>query len=637
MSVQAGIWKFDGQPVEPALLDKLGNQAAEFGPDGETIYVDRNIGMLYRPFHTTAESRLERQPHAFGNGKIITWDGRLDNRDELISQIVAPLDTGSTDVAIVAAAFEQWGYDCFAKLVGDWALAVWDANDRKLILARDYIGIRHLFYHPRPKGITWCSHLGPLLCAGRVTLCDEYVAGYLASWPDAHLTPYQEIWAVPPGHVVFIAEGRTTVRAYWSFNPQSGTGCKTDADYEERYRYLFQQSVRRRLRTDSPVLADLSGGFDSSAIVCMADNISLRAKLATPPVDTFSFYDSSEPEDDDLEFFSIVEARRGKRGFHVDLSAAKITLCFEPTTFSAWPQSGHRAEAKAALSHFVDRHQYRVRLSGSAGDDVNGQALDPRIEMADLLLDLRLIELAKKLTAWSLLIRKRPWIHLLLQTSLQLAPVSFRAAFTRQGKVDPWICPRFRRKYKMSVRQMGGHEESMFLRPSARNALGTIRSLAREMSYLPPSSIEARYPYLDQNLVEFLKSVPLDQLLRPGERRSLMRRALRDLLPAEVLARKTKAGPGRCYCVAMQEHWGDVERVLSPSHGSRRGYFDDSELHKALTSLKNGDTSDYVMRLLRALSWEMWFRSAHSYGVMSPSHVKWAITGSCVPSGINET
>src|SRR5579859_2901889 len=87
MSVQAGIWNFDGRPVDRATLARISSQIAEYGPDGEAMHVDRSVGMLYRPFHTTLESRKEQQPHVFANGRVITWDGRLDNREELISAL----------------------------------------------------------------------------------------------------------------------------------------------------------------------------------------------------------------------------------------------------------------------------------------------------------------------------------------------------------------------------------------------------------------------------------------------------------------------------------------------------------------------------------------------------------------------
>ena len=203
MSVHAGIWNLDGKPVQRENLARIGQAIAEYGPDGETTYSDGPMGMLYRPFHTTSESRFEHQPLVSDSGKVFTWDGRLDNRDELIPQVLQSLRGDHTDAAIVAAAFDRWGKGCFPKLVGDWGLAIWDSREQELILARDYMGIRHLFYYRKPRRITWCNHLVPLaLCGDHFTLCDEYIAGFLASDPDAHLTPYREIRSVPPGKYV---------------------------------------------------------------------------------------------------------------------------------------------------------------------------------------------------------------------------------------------------------------------------------------------------------------------------------------------------------------------------------------------------------------------------------------------------
>src|SRR5713226_7356324 len=115
MSVQAGILNFDGRPVDQAFLAKLTVAMEQYGPDGGNTYLDGPLGMAYRAFHTTLESRLERQPHKNAQGIVITWDGRLDNRDDLIPEVWEELTDERTDVAIVTAAYEKWGTDCFRK------------------------------------------------------------------------------------------------------------------------------------------------------------------------------------------------------------------------------------------------------------------------------------------------------------------------------------------------------------------------------------------------------------------------------------------------------------------------------------------------------------------------------------------
>ena len=263
MSVQFGRWNFDGLSAPPEYLAKVREILAPYGPDGGTSYSGAGVDLLYHAFHTTKESRLETQPHVFGPGSVVTWDGRLDNRAELIGALNGSFSIDSTDVSLVAAAYERWGTDCFARLIGDWALSIWDPNDRWLLLAKDPIGARPL-YHTRDKDcVSWCTVLDPLvLLAGRrLELDEEYIAGWFSTFPAAHLTPYSGIRSVSPSSFVLLTPGGSTTRKYWDFDPAKRIRYRSDAEYEEHFRSTFAQSVRRP-RSDSPLLAELSGGMD---------------------------------------------------------------------------------------------------------------------------------------------------------------------------------------------------------------------------------------------------------------------------------------------------------------------------------------------------------------------------------------
>src|SRR5580700_5473137 len=120
MSVQFGRWHFEGDPIGVEYLQRVRSFVDPYGPDGGDSFTQGNITILFRAFHTTIESTRERQPHISTSGKVLVWDGRLDNRDELIAQLREVVSTQSTDVLIVAAAFERWNTRCFAKLLGDW-------------------------------------------------------------------------------------------------------------------------------------------------------------------------------------------------------------------------------------------------------------------------------------------------------------------------------------------------------------------------------------------------------------------------------------------------------------------------------------------------------------------------------------
>src|ERR1700723_2562583 len=332
MSVQFGRWNFEGQPPAPNYIDKVSATLAPYGPDSNESYSKGGINILYRAFHTTKESRREKQPHISSSGAVITWDGRLDNRVDLISELRDTLTVNSTDVAIVAAAYEKWGANCFAKLVGDWALSIWNPRERSVLLAKDPIGTKHLYYSFDEKQLAWSPLPDPLVrLAGRTfEICEEYIAGWFATlFPAAHLTPYFSIHAVPPSCFVLLKPGKHgtkhIITTYWDFDPGKRIRYRTDAEYEEHFRSALATAVQRRLRSDRPVLAELSGGMDSSSIVCMADLVIAQAEC--PRLDTISWFDDSydhlEPDSNEFHWISKVEQKRGRAGFHINTGALR--------------------------------------------------------------------------------------------------------------------------------------------------------------------------------------------------------------------------------------------------------------------------------------------------------------------------
>src|SRR5260221_7054899 len=162
MSVQFGRWNFEGQAPDPDYIEKVSATLAPYGPDSNEAYSKGGVKILYRAFHTTKESRRETQPHISPSGAVITLDGRLDNRAELIRELRDSLTVTSTDVAIVAAAREKWGVNCLARLIGDWALSIWNPVNRSLVLAKDPIGTRHLYYSIDKNQVAWSTILDPL-------------------------------------------------------------------------------------------------------------------------------------------------------------------------------------------------------------------------------------------------------------------------------------------------------------------------------------------------------------------------------------------------------------------------------------------------------------------------------------------
>src|SRR6267378_840721 len=427
MSVQFGSSNFDGRPVDREYLAKAEGMLAPYGPDGGGAYIKDSVGILFRAFHTTKESRSETQPHITPSGAVLTWDGRLDNRDELGRSLRDVLTINSTDVSIVAAAYEEWGTKSFAKLIGDWALSVWNARDRSLTLAKDPIGTRHLYYSIGQDQVSWSTILDPLvLLAGKsFEPEEEYIAGCLSFFPATHLTPYVGIHSVSPCTSVLIRAGKHTVSKYWDFDPEEKIRYRTDAEFEEHFRVVFGESVRRRLRSDSPILAELSGGMDSSSIVCMADTIIARGAAETPRLDTVSYYDESEPNWNERPYFTKIEEKRGRVGTHIDVGLQQtFKLKSTRRCFEAAPGSRRQPnEASRQFAECLVSGGYRVVLSGTGGDEVTGGVPTPDPELQNLLARAQFALLCQRLKVWALN-KRTPWFRLLFHAAKDFFPPS---------------------------------------------------------------------------------------------------------------------------------------------------------------------------------------------------------------------
>ena len=612
MSVQFGRWNIDGLPVDRGYLAKAGEMLAPYGPDGGSANIKDNVGILYRAFHTTKESRKETQPCIIPSGAVLTWDGRLDNREDLVSELRAVLTIGATDLAIVSAAYEAWGTKCFAKLIGDWALSVWDPISRSLILGKDPIGTRHLYYSSDEKQITWSTILDPLvLLAGKTfTLEEEYIAGWLSFFPATHLTPYVGIHSVPPSSFVRLAPGQQSVSKYWDFDPGKRIRYRTDGEYEEHFRQVFGEAVRRRLRSDRPILAELSGGMDSSSIVCMADMLIAKGAAETPRLDTVSYYDDSEPNWNERPYFTKVEEKRGCVGCHIDVSSPPQSRFEGGQRFAVTPNSSGSSSAQFVACMVSQGN--RVVLSGVGGDEVMGGVPTPTSELENLLARGQLRALAHQLKVWALNKRK-PWFHLLFEAAQSFLPQAL-VQVPKRKRPAPWLNPGFVKRNRAALQ---GYETRLKLfgpLPVFQENVSTLEVMRRELACGvlrsdPPR--ELRYSFLDRSLLEFVYAVPREQLVRPDQRRSLMRRALSGIVPDELLNRKRKAYVARAPLAAISAGGVLLTELTHYMASSSLGIVEGDKFLEALQKVRCGQGISTIT-VMRTLAMEAWLKSLNS-------------------------
>jgi asparagine synthase (glutamine-hydrolysing) len=604
MSVLFGIWNFDHAGIAAEYLAGIRATLSSYSSDGKSEYSGSDVHLIHLPFHVTRESEDESQPFVTPSGQMLLWDGRLDNRQELIGSLRKELRGDLTDAAIAAAALESWGTDGLRKLVGDWALSLWNPKEQSVVLAKDFLGARQLYYTVDRNSFVWSTLIDPLLLPNKpFQLQEEYLAGWLSQFPAAHLTPFAGIHAVPPSSIVFFRRAKVTVRRYWDFDPGKRIRYRDDREYEEHFRNVFGESVRRRLRSSTPVLAELSGGMDSSSIVCVADAVMADGFVETPRLDTVSYFDDSETNWNELPFFAKVEQQRGRAGRHVALDfRSQWCSSFDHRSFAATPGSGVRLNDNSGYQQSLRSGEYRVLLQGVGGDEVLGGVPAATPELADLLRAGNVRLFLRQLTAWALAC-KIPAFHLFADTIHQFFPP--HRVFI--GTI-PWLRSDFARRNADVLRGYDRRFTVFGPQPSFQANLAALDSLRRQLAsrgLSPGEKVERRYVYLDRDLLEFLYAIPREQLLRPGQRRSLMRRALVGIVPDEILKRKRKAFIARAPVVTIQQEWTYLQTLTENMICARAGIVDAAAFQQSLRKASDGEDIP-IVPALRTVLLEAW-------------------------------
>ncbi|HEY6246334.1 MAG TPA: asparagine synthase-related protein [Pyrinomonadaceae bacterium] len=633
MSAFAGIYSFNEALVDVALLKSLGNALAPYGPDGGEEFVSDGIGMTFRALHTNSQARNEHQPFVSDDERVLCWDGRLDNREELCSEL-GWAERERTDVEIVSESVIRFGPEWVNKLIGDFALALWESRERTLILARDAIGPRPLYYHSNQGRVVWSSDLSALIDLSDIglTVNDEYVAGHLTRGVEPHLTPYKGIMAVPPGHSVRFREHQCQVQRFWSLDPKTEIRYPVDSDYEEHFFYLFRQAVRSRLRVTGTICAQLSGGLDSSSIVCVADEILKKGQAEATDLQTISFVYDKSTDSDERVFINAVEEWLGRAGHHLsDLDyPALSSLASNETAFPDFLDCF--ADRHRAMCEVMSRVGARVLLTGHGGDEMLGGSGSPAPGFADLVTQARFLQLHKSLRNWSTFLKKSYGALFWQDAIVPLLPRRLQFIFGRTAKfkLPTWLEENFVRRLNLRARYCSPDDPFGFDLPSARDQVAGLLSIIKfvaKASYRDRGLIEVSHAYLDRRLIEFLQAIPFEQRVRPGPSKSLLRRCFAGVLPARILNRKSKRGPEEALMRGIASQWSGIKRLFDDARIYERGYINRQALLHALERARHG-CEIYSFALIQTISLEFWLRSLE-YRRASPKNI--AASGSLTP------
>jgi len=556
----AGIAGMSPQSAAPQRADlrQMIETLHHRGPDGYGFYEDGQVGLAHARLSIIDLEGGGQPIHNEDRSVWVVFNGEIFNYLELRSELQRSGHTFYThsDTEVIVHLYEQHGLDFVHHLNGQFAIALWDRDRRRLIIARDRTGIRPVFYTVQGGRLVFASEVKSLYANPDMPrrLSPTGISQVFTFWSaQAPATIFEGILSLPAGHMLVLETGRLDVRKYWDWEfPVSGTAARTIAEEAEELRSLLVDSVRLQLRADVPVGAYLSGGLDSSIVTTLIKH------FTDTPLRTFSLTFEDE-EFDESGYQQELVRYLGTTHTAVRCTRADIGVAFPRVIWHAETPIVRTAPTPLLLlSERVRAEGYKVVLTGEGADEV--------------FAGYDLFREAKVRRFWARS-PKSAWRPLLLERLypyLKHSPVAGRAftqGFFGQGIDDvdsPWFAhmPRWRTTQRLW----------QFFTPEARaqaDAADPFADIARRIpreadrwaplsrdqyveahtllsGYLLCSqgdrmamanSIEGRFPFLDHRVIEFANRLPPHHKLRVLDEKHVLKQAVRGLLPERIRTR----------------------------------------------------------------------------------------------------
>lgn len=635
MSGLAAIFNLDGAPADAAVLERMLAAVPYRGPDGFGRFVSGPIALGHAMLHSTPESKGETQPLADQSGQmVLTLDGRVDNRDEL-SQAVT--DAGfapraDTDAELVLCAYQAWGAEAPRRIIGDFAFIIWDGVRRRMLCARDIFGVRAFYYHHGQHGFLCASELHQLFADPRVPRApNEGMIGEIAVQMPANReeTIFRGILRLPPRHALMVSADGFRIWRYYDPDPAAEIRYDSDDEYAEHFRAIFTESVRARLRASGRVMIDVSGGLDSSSILCTALQI-LHGGGESAEIEAASL--ARHPDSDETHYLAAVERETGVRATVVEPADADYaTLAAQCRHYLDLPDYPNAAMGDYD-SLIAARGDFRVRLTGVGGDEwLTGSAY----AYADMLRGLKLGAIAARLRLDYALSRTDPFVAPLgtLFISGVWPFVPRRARLLARH----WLLPnapftnpltqKFAQRIDLAQRVRVEEPAPKFPTFAQRDIFHTFTAgwLAHpfEMNdrWMAVRGLDGRHPFLDRRIFEFALAIPEEQRTRDGVDRYVVRNAMRGVLPEEIRTRRVKATYASCFPGTLAKAGG--ARAFESMETVRMGWFSGAwltENYAAMIRLFRAGDPLYMVNarpLWMAFAIELWFKNVFVNAHMS--------------------
>jgi asparagine synthase (glutamine-hydrolysing) len=630
-----GIWEngaAEGR-IELSLVERMRDTMTHRGPDdaGAKVMDEARLGLGFRRLSIIDLSKAGNQPMNGCNDRVwLVFNGEIYNHARLREGLEqrGHIYASHTDSETILHLYEERGLDFVDELEGDFGIALWDAEREQLILARDRIGVKPLYFHHKDGRFLFASEIKAILQHPSVTpeIDEESLYHYLTflTTPGPR-TMFRDIQKLPAGHMLIVKrEGSIELKQYWDALPPIISDTRSEAEHSEEILRLLRESIRKRMMSDVPFGVFLSGGVDSSA------NVALMSELMSQPVRTYTVGFEDADELNELDSARAVAKRFGTDHHEVIIGQKEMQKFLPDLIFH---QDEPIADPVCVPLYYVSK---LARETGTIVVQV-GEGADEIFAGYD----------------W---FRKYVRINDLFWRQAQKFPVSLRHSLTAIAK--PLMEASLSKRTAIELTRRLGAGESLFwggaivfdeefkrrvLSQELTGRLGGLSSyeavrkhlehiaearpdsdFAARMSYLElklrlpelllmrvdkmtmATSVEARVPFLDHHLVEYAMGLPVDLKIKGTNGKHILKRALEEVLPSDLLYR-----PKRGFGAPIREWFrGESGEMLSGlimnSSIRDRGLFDYAFIARLIDEHRRG-ARDWSFHLWALLNVSLWY------------------------------
>ena len=599
----SGIFNFDGADVNPAAISEMNRIIHHRGPDGEGVFTENNIGIGSTRLAIIDLREISNMPLIDDSGRyVIVFNGEIFNYIEIkkeLRQKGYKFNTDS-DTEVILNAYKEWGEECLHKLNGMWAFALWDKHEKTLFCSRDRYGIKPFYYYNSGSELVFASEIKQILSRGiDKTINDETVYDYLVFHFIDHTenTFFKHINKLQAGYKLTVKDNKLKVSRWYNL-PEQNVLSDTKNLYSDFYSLLYD-SVRLRLRSDVEVGSCLSGGLDSSAIVCIMNEILHNENKSEIQKTYTACYD--DPLIDERPFVEEVIKQTKSESFYLFPEVNGFINDIDRLTYHQdEPYTGSTVYAQWSVFKKIHETGIKVVLDGQGSDEIllgyfsffpfylKRNLLNPVKFVAGFLNGVNTTNLGYNKFTQNFIYFNSPFIryrHVMKNSGAMVTP-DFITSHNRRDVFDSMIGASSLQENRLS--NLWNISLPSLLRYEDRNSMAF--------------SVEARIPFLDHRLVEYIFSIPFDKLIHKGWTKHVLRESLKGKIPEDIRMRKGKLA----FSVPQKKWMNEIKDYISEvfTDDVRSGKYIDK--NKITAMIQSGNFNDKF--LYRAFALEKWMK-----------------------------